>query len=243
MDSVDVPTALLLPQLAHRREVLPPIAAADNEHGEGLAGQEFSCLVRLEKGAQRHARGSPPSRGADADQVVVPVSHRIRGADLPTGAARLGRKHTEHVGPHTSHREAREPFGESPVGELDLGLLHIAPSVAKYFSRGLEDFECLPRIGVVEKQDPWPPVTALLGRVRHYCISLISLSSPRWFTARGKLVPSSRPQPLQCDLPANPAGAARSACRLPGSVSPRNPSAPDSPAGPAPAGTAAAAGA
>src|ERR1700746_368637 len=94
MDSVDVPAALLLPQLTHRREVLPPIAAADNNHGDGLPGGEFSSLVRVEEGAQRHPRGSPQSRGADADQVVVPVSHRIRGADLPAATARLGREPT-----------------------------------------------------------------------------------------------------------------------------------------------------
>ena len=74
-----------------------------------------------------------------------------------------------------SHREAREPLGKPPIRELDLGLLHLAPSLAEHLPRGLKHLERLPRVRVVEEQDPRPPVAALVaGHVRHYRTSLSS---------------------------------------------------------------------
>ena len=62
MDSVEVPAALPLGELAHRRQVLAPILTANDEHGKGLARKQLSRFVRLEERAHRHAHGLPPRR-------------------------------------------------------------------------------------------------------------------------------------------------------------------------------------
>ena len=90
--------------------------------------------------------------------------HRVGNADLTSDTAGLGRQHAEHVRPHPSHREAREPLRIAWIGEFDLSLDHLGPAGPEHVSRSLEHLECLPRVAVVEQQNPWPLPA---GRVCH----------------------------------------------------------------------------
>src|SRR6478752_3436116 len=157
---VDEFAALLLGELTDRREVFDPILTADYEHRERLALQQFSSLIRLQERTYGHARRLPPGRRADTDQVVVAVAHRIRGSDFSGVTALLGRQHAEHVGPYPSHRKSREPFGIPRIGELDRRLEYLAPALAELLSCGFEYLERLPRLRVVQQQDPRCPFAA-----------------------------------------------------------------------------------
>src|SRR4051812_12464657 len=161
-------TTPLLAQLAHGLEVLAPIATANDKRGKRLAGKEVSRLIRFQEGTHRHTSGAPPGRGTNADQVVVAISHRFGGLDLTARSARLCWQHAQHVGPHMSHGEPREPLGKASIREFDLRVAHFAPPLAEHLRRGLEHFERLPGVRVVQEQDPRPSVAAPVISHRHY---------------------------------------------------------------------------